>query len=110
MKNQRKPLEASAIGAQELLNVKHTFTLSFYIVHLVLELLLVMKSWLCLRAEGGVSLARAAASAKVDYVSRGVVFELSRLPGLDWVAQMREHLEQLRFKIASIFRSAQLWG
>lgn len=105
-----KPLKASATGAQEPLNVECTFSSSLYVVCLMLELLLIAKSWLCLRAEGGVSLARAAASVKCGCVSQGVGFELYRLPGLDWVAQMREHLENPRFKILCLFRLAQLWG
>lgn len=109
-KNQRKPLEASAIGTQEPFNVKCTFILTPCMVCLVLEPLLVMKSGLCLGAEGGVSQARAAASAKCGYVYQGAGLELCGLPGLDWVAQMRECLECLRFKILCIFRSAELWG
>lgn len=69
MNNQRKPLETAAIGVQEPLNVKCTFSSSLHVVCLMLELILIVKAWLCLRAECGVSLARAAASAKHGWES-----------------------------------------
>lgn len=106
MKNQRKSLQLSATGTQETLNDKCTFSSSLYIVCMVLELHLVFKSQL----RKWMSLARAAASASCVYVSQGAGFELCRLPGLDGVAQMREHPECLRFKTLCIFRSAQLLG
>lgn len=52
---------------------------------------LAAKSHFILMAEGGVSLAGAAASAKCGSKSPRVDSELCRLPGLNWVAQ-RENI------------------
>lgn len=107
VKNWREPLEASAIGAQEPL--MSNAPLLCYFVCFVLVLLLAAKSHLILMAEGGVSLAGAAASAKCGCKSQRVESELCRLPGLNWVAQRENILNAWYSKCISFSDWRNFW-